>query len=80
MSPRFAPLLFGLILSGMMSLIVAGVSTARNVGHAEGFAMIWFSSWLASWLIAFPTVLILAPLTRRLVRVLVRPTRAEVGQ
>ena len=80
MSPRFAPLLFGLIISGMMSLIVAGVSTARNVGRAEGLAMIWFSSWLASWLIVFPTVLILAPLTRRLVRVLVRPTRVEVGQ
>lgn len=78
MSQRFAPLLFGLILSGMMSLIVSGIATARNAGLAEGFVLLWLSSWLASWLIAFPTVLVLAPLTRRVVSALTSPVRDGV--
>ncbi|MFZ5549115.1 MAG: DUF2798 domain-containing protein [Pseudomonadota bacterium] len=68
---RFAPALFGLILSGLMSLLVSGISTYRAVGFAEGFAGLWLGAWLTAWLIAFPMVLVVAPLTRRLVALLV---------
>ena len=64
---RFAPVLFGLLLSGLMSLIVSGVATARAVGVGDGFGSIWLQSWGASWLIAFPTVLVVAPFVRRVV-------------
>ncbi len=65
---KFEPLLFGFVLSGMMSLVVAGVSTV--VGHGVnggGFLGLWATSWLAAWLVAFPVVLVAAPLARRLV-------------
>lgn len=62
---RFAPALFGLILSGLMSLLVSGISTLRAAGPAPGFVAIWLSAWLTAWLIAFPVVLVVAPLTRR---------------
>jgi hypothetical protein len=64
---RYAPVLFGLILSGMMSLIVSGLSTLRALGWVDQFALVWLGNWAISWAIAFPTVLILAPLTRRIV-------------
>ncbi|KIT17031.1 DUF2798 domain-containing protein [Jannaschia aquimarina] len=64
---RFAPALFGLILSGLMSLIVSGFATWRAIGLVEGFGATWTGAWLGSWAIAFPTVLVVAPLTRRLV-------------
>ncbi|EPX84916.1 hypothetical protein ruthe_01913 [Rubellimicrobium thermophilum DSM 16684] len=70
---RFAPLLFGLILSGMMSLIVSGIATLRALGLAEGLVRAWMGAWLSSWAVAFPTVLVLAPLTRRIVARLLRP-------
>ena len=68
---RFAPILFGLILSGLMSLIVSGLSTFRALGLIEGFPMIWAGNWAVSWSIAFPTVLVVAPVTRRIVSKLV---------
>jgi Protein of unknown function (DUF2798) len=68
---RFAPILFGLILSGLMSLIVSGLSTFRALGLIEGFPMIWAGNWAVSWSIAFPTVLVVAPITRRIVGKLV---------
>lgn len=64
---KYAPALFGLILSGLMSLLVSGISTARAVGLVDGFAGLWLSAWVSAWLVAFPVVLVVAPLTRRAV-------------
>lgn len=69
---RYAPLLFALILSGVMTLLVSGLSTWRAIGLAPAFTQLWLGAWLASWGIAFPLVLVIAPLTRRLVEKLVR--------
>jgi hypothetical protein len=68
---RFAPLLFGLILSGLMSLLVSGISTYRAAGPGDGFAGVWLGAWLTAWLVAFPVVLVIAPLARRAVALLV---------
>ena len=64
---RFAPILFGFLLSGFMSLIVSGFSTWRALGLGEGFGAAWAGAWIGSWAIAFPTVLVVAPVARRLV-------------
>lgn len=73
MFPRkFAPLLFGLILSGLMSLLVSGISTFRAIGPIPGFAALWTSAWLTAWLFAFPIVLFAAPMARRMVERLVK--------
>lgn len=68
---KFAPALFGLILSGLMSLLVSGIATYRAAGVAPGFVGLWATGWLTAWLVAFPVVLVVAPLTRRAVGALV---------
>jgi hypothetical protein len=72
MPQRFAPLLFGFILSALMSFIVSGVATVRNSGLTEGFVSLWVGAWLASWLVAFPVVLLAAPAARRLVGLMIK--------
>ena len=69
---RFAPLLFGFILSGLMSWLVSGVAILRNVGFGDDVMTLWLNAWLPSWLIAFPTVLVVAPFARRVVAGMVR--------
>ena len=69
---RIAPVLFGLVLSCLMSLLVSGVATFRNVGLVESFFRLWIGAWLPSWLIAFPVVLVVAPVARRIVNGLVK--------
>jgi len=69
---RFAPILFGFILSGLMSAMVSGIATWRVLGLDGHFAAHWFGSWVTSWAVAFPAVLIVAPITRRIVARLVR--------
>lgn len=72
---KFAPVLFGLILSGLMSLLVSGISTYRVVGFGDGYTGLWTSAWLTAWLVAFPVVLLVAPLTRQAVALLVDSRR-----
>lgn len=72
MPARYAPILFGFILSAMMSFLVSGIATFRNAGLVDDFLTIWISAWLPSWLIAFPVVLVVAPIARRLVGALVK--------
>jgi hypothetical protein len=66
-------LVFGFILSGLMSLIVSGISSARVYGldriqeSIGAFAAAWLNAYLSSWVVAFPVVLIIAPLVRRIV-------------
>lgn len=64
---RYSHALFGLILSGLMSFIVAGIATFRAVGLVDGFPGLWVTAWLPSWAVAFPAVLVVAPVTRRIV-------------
>lgn len=70
---KTAPIVFGLLLSGLMSLIVSGVSVGLAVAQIEELVALWPGAWLSSWLIAFPTVLVVAPLVRRLVSLLTQP-------
>ena len=64
---RYAPALFALILSGLMSFVVSGIATIRAIGPVEGLFSTWMSSWGFCWLVAFPTAMIVAPLARRIV-------------
>ena len=77
MPARFAPILFGFVLSALMSFIVSGIATFRNAGLVDGFVGLWIGAWLPSWLIAFPVVLVVAPVARRLVGALVEPGAAN---
>ena len=62
---KYAPILFGLILSGLMCLLISGISTFRAVGLAPNVLGLWVGSWLAAWCFAFPTVLVVAPFARK---------------
>lgn len=70
--PRFLGIVMPFILSCIMSAVVSMVSILRHAGFTDGFWSQWLGSWLTSWVVAFPTVLMLLPLARRLAFVFVR--------
>ncbi|HVY08238.1 MAG TPA: DUF2798 domain-containing protein [Burkholderiales bacterium] len=64
---RFAPILFGALLSAIMvGLVSAFVITITQGVHA-GFASQWLRSCITTWPVAFPTVTLVAPWVRRVV-------------
>jgi Protein of unknown function (DUF2798) len=68
---KYNQIVFPLVLSTLMSFIISGVSTWRALGLVEGFFAKWMLAWGVSWLVAFPTVLLVLPLVRKIVGVFV---------
>ena len=66
-SVRFAPIVFGALLSSIMVAVVSGFVLATTRGIDAGFIAQWLKSCLITWPIAFPTVTLVAPWVRRMV-------------
>lgn len=62
-----------LLLSVLMTCVVSLVSTQRAVGWTPDLLDRWMHAWGASWLVAFPTLLLVLPVVRRITAWLVRP-------
>ena len=71
---RFASILFSLIVSLTMSCIVAGISTFSTISFSNDFFMFWIVAWGKSWPIAFPILLTVVPMARKLVNVFLDPS------
>ncbi len=70
---RYATIVMPLVLSVIMTCIISGVATFRALGlNAEALGM-WPSTWLFSWMVAFPVLLLVLPIVRRIVALLVHP-------
>lgn len=65
---RCARWLMPLLLSVLMTCVVSMISTLRSAGLHPHPGWLWLSAWALSWLIAFPTLLVMLPLVRRLTR------------
>lgn len=66
-SPRYAPVLFGGLLSAIMVAVVSAVLLILNQGLTPDFILNWLKSFATTWPVAFPTVLVVAPMVRRFV-------------
>ena len=73
--PKFpakaAGLIMPLLLSILMTFIVSFVSTLKSLG-LDAFTLTgWLSAWGLSWLIAFPALLLVLPVVKKLTAYLV---------
>jgi hypothetical protein len=64
---RFAPLVFGALLSAIMVAIVSAFVLATSRGLHAGFSAQWLRSCATTWPVAFPTVTLVAPWVRKVV-------------
>jgi hypothetical protein len=64
---RYAPILFGALLSAIMVTIVSAFVIATTHGLDADFVAKWLKSCVTTWPIAFVSVTLLAPVIRRLV-------------
>jgi hypothetical protein len=65
---RYATILVPLVLTCLMTFLVAGISTVAALGFAADFYLPWIKAWLLSWGVAFPIMVFMLPLARRVVR------------
>ena len=66
-STRYSNLLFGGMLSIIMVTAISGAVVFVTQGLGPDFLVYWFKGFATAWPIAFPTVLVVAPLVRKIV-------------
>lgn len=69
---NYAGIVMPLILSLLMTSVVSAISVLKTGGFHPDFPHIWLHAWGLSWLIAFPVLLCVLPLVRRIVMALVQ--------
>ncbi|MEW6993756.1 DUF2798 domain-containing protein [Colwelliaceae bacterium MEBiC 14330] len=73
LASRYRPLVFSFFMALFMSCLMSFVITLFNIGMVEGFVMLWLKAWGFAFIVAFPSVLIVAPLVNLMVSKLVAP-------
>ncbi len=51
---KYAPLIFGAVMSGLMSLVMSFAMTAINVGFVPDFLRLWFEGFGIGFVVATP--------------------------
>jgi hypothetical protein len=64
---RFAPILFGALLSAIMVALVSAFVLATSQGIHPGFPAQWLKSCMTTWPVAFVAVTLVAPWVRQVV-------------
>ncbi|RWN62259.1 MAG: DUF2798 domain-containing protein [Mesorhizobium sp.] len=70
---RYAAIVSPLVLSLLMTFVVSFISTLKSLGVQPNLPAIWLAAWGLSWLVAFPTLLLVLPVVRRIVDWLCEP-------
>jgi hypothetical protein len=68
---RYTHFVFGVIQSGLTSLIAAGIASFPSLARGS-FLQNWMLSWLIAWVTMLPVVLLAAPAIRTLALALTR--------
>lgn len=63
--PLFQPL-FGLFMAFFMSFLMSAAITALNIGFPPDYVARWMHSSGMAFMLAYPAILIVAPIARRL--------------
>ncbi|MCC9625746.1 DUF2798 domain-containing protein [Thalassospira sp. MA62] len=69
---RLEPVAFAFLLSGIQSLLISGIATAIAISDWSRFFELWRGAYVSSWAIAFPGVLVVAPMVKRILKRIVK--------
>ena len=74
---RYAAILLPFILSLLMTFVISGIATLKSLGPTPAFVATWPAAWGISWVVAFPTLLVVLPLVRRIVALVVETPTSD---
>lgn len=74
---RYAAVIFPVMMATTMACLMTFVVTTINTGMDAGFLARWGQAFVFSWPIAVPSVMLVAPLCKRLTALLVSPPQTE---
>jgi hypothetical protein len=68
---KYTTYVFSFFMALLMSCTMSLVISIFNVGLIEGIVSIWLKGWGFSFIVAFPTVIVVSPIVRKLVNLVI---------
>jgi Protein of unknown function (DUF2798) len=68
---KHAPHAFSFFMALLMSCLMSFIISTFNVGLINDILFIWLKAWALAFVIAFPTIILITPLVRKLVTIVV---------
>ena len=69
---KYQHLVFAFFMAGLMSCLMSLVISIFNVGLVDNILQVWLHAWGFAFVVAFPAVLVVVPLVRRLVTLAIK--------
>ena len=69
--PKYDSYVFSFFMSLLMSGIMSLAISIINLGWVENMLSIWLRAWSMAFIIAFPTIIAVTPVVRKLVSMVV---------
>ncbi|MEZ5530485.1 MAG: DUF2798 domain-containing protein [Porticoccaceae bacterium] len=69
---KYQHVVFAFFMAMLMSCFMSLVISIFNVGLVDNIVEIWLHAWAFAFVVAFPTVMVVAPMVRRLVVLVIR--------
>ena len=66
-SKKYTPIIFGLVMSLLMSVVMSFAMIIINVGFVSNFFIIWLSSFITGFIVATPTSFLAVPIAGKVV-------------
>jgi hypothetical protein len=70
-SKQYTPQVFSFFMALLMSCIMSFIISVFNVGLVDDIIFIWLKAWMFAFIVAFPTIIFITPIVRRLVAAVV---------
>ena len=71
-NPKYRTVVFAFLMALLMSGFMSFVISLFNVGMVDNIITIWLKAWVFAFSIAFPTVILVAPLVHKLTDKIIR--------
>ncbi|WP_022953161.1 DUF2798 domain-containing protein [Leucothrix mucor] len=75
-SRKYQRVVFSFFMALLMSGIMSFVISVFNVGLVSNIVSIWLTAWSFAFTVAFPTILVVAPLVHKLVAMVLQDEEA----
>lgn len=75
-SRKYQRVVFSFFMALLMSGIMSFVISVFNVGLVSNIISIWLGAWSFAFVVAFPTILVVAPLVHKLVAMVLQDEEA----
>ena len=77
---KYQDLVFAFFMSFVMSCFMSLVISILNVGFVNNILYLWLKAWGFAFVIAFPTIILVSPVIRKLVSVVIKDEVIDTGQ